>query len=81
MEKKKNYYGMSYVERIKEFIGEGGCIAFEHGFRGPVSMITDKEVTFRAFNCKLDLETLDPQLAVIVWENICEYLAYCQVWA
>lgn len=74
------------IRAIREFVGPGGCIAFEHGFRPKLNaqMVTDKEVILRFAigkdkKKKLPLENMDIDMLKTIIIDIFMYQNHCHL--
>ncbi len=75
----------SYLELIREFIGKGGFVAFEHGFTRPQYELTNIwGVDTKFIYCGISqilLERIDEKKLKEIYESLKNYLEYCQSFA
>ncbi len=85
---------MSYKEKIKDFVGKGGYVPFEHGFNckggtkcSKCVSVSDKEVTYFLQTEKIkshwkkEIDSLSEDEAKEVYRDLCEYAEYCRTYA
>lgn len=71
-----------YRQAIKDFVGEDGFVAFEHGFKPEFCMwgVSDKEVCLNQYG-RHAIDELSDKQARMVLRDLLEYLNYCKLYA
>lgn len=70
------------LQKIKDFVGVGGLVPFEHGFKNTIKYMNKKvwgvsDIYLYYNGGKIELTELDDELLTQIMNNLNEYLNYC----